>query len=497
MSEARQFLLVVLLGLLPGCTVGPFYHPPAVKAAAQWSSPLAGGETIQPAANVAWWKNFNDPELDALIERAVQSNLDLKIATARVREARAQYGVTSGDLWPSMGSSGSYQRQLQSKHQPILGALPLPASVPFENDIYQAGFDASWEIDVFGGTRRAVEAARAETAAAEYGWRATLVSLLGEVARYYVEARGFQQRLAIAHQNIDAQQAIVTLTRSLFKGGLTSELDVQEAAALLATTEAQVPSLETSFKEAAHRLGVLLGQPPGALLAELSREAPIPDAPPGVPVGLPSQLLRRRPDIQQAERELAGANARIGIAVADLYPKFSLTGDVGLQSVSTSDWFSSGSRFWSAGPTVQWKIFDAGRIRASIKVQNAREEQALARYEQTVLASFEDVENALTAYAREQTRRQSLADAVQANRQALEMAGQLYRSGVADFLRVLESQRSLYESQDALAQSDRTVILNLIKLYKALGGGWENLAGKSIGVRSVSAPFCKPANLMT
>ncbi len=476
----EEFFLVVLFGLLPGCTVGPACHPPAVKVAAQWSSPLAGGETGSSPSVAVWWKNFNDPELDSLIERGVKSNLDLKIATARVREARAQYGATSAGLWPSVGSSGSYERQLQSKHQPILGALPLPANIPFENNVYQAGFDASWEIDVFGGTRRAVEAARNDTAAAEYGRRATLVSLLGEVARYYVEARGFQQRLAIARQNIQAQQVIVALARSRFKNGLTSELDVQQAAALLATTEAQVPALETNFKEAAHRLGVLLGQPPGALLTELSREAPIPDAPPGVPVGLPSELLRRRPDIQQAERELAGATARIGMAVADLYPKFSLTGDVGLQSVSAGDWFSAGSRFWSVGPTVQWKIFDACRIRANIKVQNAREEQALAHYEQTVLASFEDAENALTAYAKEQTRRQSLADAVQANRQALEMASQLYQSGLADFLRVLESQRSLYESQDALVQSERTVILNLIKLYKALGGGWESLAGEAV-----------------
>jgi NodT family efflux transporter outer membrane factor (OMF) lipoprotein len=199
-----------------------------------------------------------------------------------------------------------------------------------------------------------------------------------------------------------------------------------------------------------------------------------------VPVGLPSELLRRRPDIQQAERELAGATARIGVAMADLYPKFSLTGNMGLQSVSTSDWFSSGSRFWSAGPTVQWKIFDAGRIRANIKVQNAREEQALAHYEQTVLASFEDVENALTAYAKEQTRRQSLADAVDANQQAVEIAGQLYRNGLVDFLRVLESQRALFESQDALVQSEHTVALNLVKLYKALGGGWESLDGKAV-----------------
>jgi NodT family efflux transporter outer membrane factor (OMF) lipoprotein len=480
MRTARQLLFVALCGLLAGCTVGPDYHPAAVPTTVPWSSPLAGGESAGPASVAAWWKNFNDRELDLLMERAVNSNLDLKIATARVREARAQYGLATAALKPSLEASGSYQRQLQSKHQPVLGSIPLPGNVPFENDVYQAGFDASWEIDVFGGTRRAVEAAKADVAAAEYGRRAALVSLLGEVGRNYVEGRGFQQRLAIARRNIEAQQSIVQLTRSLYKGGLTSELDVQQASALLASTEAQVPALETGFKEAAHRLGVLLGQPPGALVEELSREAPLPGAPPVVPVGLPSDLLRRRPDIQQAERDLAAANARIGMAVAGLYPKFSLTGDIGLLSVSTSDWFSSGSRFWSAGPTAQWKIFDAGRIRANIKVQNAREEQALARYEETVLSSFEDVENALTAYAKEQTRERSLAEAVQANQQALEIASQLYRNGLVDFLRVLESQRALYDSQDSLVQSDRAVILDLVKLYKALGGGWESLEAQAV-----------------
>ena len=398
-------------------------------------------------------------------------------------EPRSSRGPGAGAQSPSRGRNRVSGLLAERKRLGLLYAgadqperiSHFPAPDPTGGNVYQAGFDAAWELDVFGGTRRAVEAAKSDIAGAEYGRRAVLVSLLGEVARYYVEARGFQQRLVIARQNIQAQQAILSLTRSRYKGGLTSELDVQQASALLSTTKAQVPAFESSFAEAAHRLAVLLGQPPGALLAELSREAPIPKAPPPVPVGLPSELLRRRPDIQQAERQLAGANARIGMAVADLYPKFSLTGDVGLQSVSASDWFSPGSRFCSVGPTVQWRIFDAGRIRANIRVQNAREEQALAHYEQTVLASFEDVENALTAYAKEQIRRQSLAEAVQANQQGLQLAGELYRSGVEDFLHVLDSQRSLYESQDALVESERTVALDLIKLYKALGGGWESV----------------------
>jgi NodT family efflux transporter outer membrane factor (OMF) lipoprotein len=219
---------------------------------------------------------------------------------------------------------------------------------------------------------------------------------------------------------------------------------------------------------------VLLAQPPGALLEELSQEMPIPVAPSEVPVGLPSELLQRRPDIQRAERELAAATAQIGVAVADLYPKFSLTGDVALQSVSAGDWFSSGSRFWSFGPTAQWRLFDAGRIRANIRVQNARQEQALTQYEKTVLGSLEDVENALTAYAQENIRHQALARAVQSSQQALDISSQLYQNGLADYLRVLESQRSVYQNQDALAQSDSAVALSLVTLYKALGGGWED-----------------------
>jgi multidrug efflux system outer membrane protein len=317
-------------------------------------------------------------------------------------------------------------------------------------------------LDVFGGTRRAVEAANADISAVEYGRRQALVSLLGEAARNYVEARGFQRRLAIARQNITSQQEELALTRERFRAGLTSDLDVQQAATLLATTEAQVPSFETGFKESAYRLGVLLAQPPGALLEELLEATPIPSVPPEVPVGLPAELLQRRPDIERAERELAAANARIGVAVADLFPKFSLTGDAGLQSISASDWFSAGSRFWSFGPTVQWRIFDAGRIRANIRVQNARQEEALVQYEQIVLASLEDVESALTSYA-------------QSGQQALEIADQLYRSGLADYLSVLEAQRSLYQNQDALAQSEQQIALNVVALYKALGGGWESL----------------------
>src|SRR5882724_2971744 len=461
------------LFFLAGCAVGPDYHQPNVSAPTQWGEPMTDGERNSSASVAMWWNRFNDPELNSLIERAVKSNLDLKIAAARVREARAQYRVTSADLWPTVGTSASYERQRQSKNQPIIGGFPLPKSLPFENDVYQAGFDASWEIDVFGGTRRATEAAKAEVAGAEFGRRDTLVTLLGEVARNYIEARGYQRQLAIARQNIRAQEESLAITQTRFTNGLVPNLDVQQAATLLATTRAEIPKLETALQTSIHRLGVLLAQPPGALLTELSTVAPIPTPPPEVPVGLPSDLLLRRPDVRRAERELAAATAQIGVAKADLFPKFSLTGAAGFQSVSAGDWFTSGSKFWSLGPTVQWNIFDAGRIRANVKVKNARQEQALASYEKTVLASFEDVENALVAYAKEQVRRRALEDAARSSQESLRLANQLYSNGLANFINVLDAERSLYQVQDQLVQSERAVSANLISLYKALGGGWE------------------------
>jgi NodT family efflux transporter outer membrane factor (OMF) lipoprotein len=466
------------LGLLflHGCAVGPDYHRPNMAAPAQWGEPMTGGETNGVSSIAAWWKNFNDPELDSLLDRAVQSNLDLKIATARVREARAQYGISSADQWPSVETSDSYTRLRESKNQPLIGALPLPPGVPFENNVYQAGFDASWELDVFGGTRRATEAAKAEVAAAEFGRRDTLVTLLAEVARNYVQARGYQRQLAITGENITAQEQDLALTQDRFAHGLVSALDVQQAVTLLATTRADVPALERSVQASIHRLGVLLGQPPGALLTELSAAAPIPAAPPEVPVALPSELLLRRPDVQKAERQLAAATAQIGVATADLFPKFSLTGAAGFESVSAGDWFAGGSRFWSLGPTVQWNLFDAGRIRANIKVQDARQEQALGNYEKIVLASFEDVENALVNYAKEQARRRSLEDAVKSSQESLHLANQLYSNGLANFINVLDAERSLYQAQDQLVQSECSVSVNLIALYKALGGGWENAA---------------------
>jgi len=480
--KTNYLTLAALLAIVTaGCAVGPDYQRPVASAPAQWAEPLAGGETNAPASLAAWWKNFNDSELDSLINRAVRSNLDLQVAEARVREARAQYGIASANLLPTLDGSASYARTETSKHQPVLGSIPLPSNIPFDNNVYQAGFDASWELDVFGGQRRARESARAQVEASEFGQRDVLVTLLGDVARDYIDVRGYQRRLAITEDNIQAQNQALAITQDRFKKGLSNDLDVQQAASLLATTKAEVPTLQTEIQASILRLGVLLGQQPENLVAELSTAAPIPTTPPQVPVGLPSQLLERRPDVQRAERELASATANIGVAKADLFPKFFLTGAAGFESVSASDWFSAGSRFWSTGPTVQWRIFDAGQIRNNIRIQDARQQEVLADYEKTMLGAFADVESGLTAYANEQTRRESLQDAVTASRNSLDLANKLYANGLTDFLHVLDAERSLYQAQDALAQSDRTVSVNLVALYKSLGGGWD-ASGQNAGL---------------
>ena len=474
MNAVRRIAALPLAGLLfSGCTVGPDYRAPAIAAPANWSESPAAGTTTGNAEMTRWWTTFGDAGLDSLIDRAVRSNPDLRLAEARLREARASRGFAEANLWPTANASASYQRQLESKHQPLLGSLPLPPGIPFENNVYQAGFDASWELDLFGGQRRALEAATADVAASQADRNDVLVSLLAEVARNYVQVRGLQRRLAVAQDNIRLQDDTVNLTRKRFQSGMTSQLDVSQAAALLADTRSQVPTLEATLEQTMHQLATLLGQEPGALVAELSGQAPIPPTPPGVPVGLPADLLRRRPDVRRAERQLASASALIGVQTAELFPKLSLTGDLGLLSVSTGDFLSSGSKFFSIGPTLQWRIFDAGRIRANIRVQNAKQEEALATYEKTVLASLREVEDGLAAYAKEHVRYRYLKEEVGQDQQSVELSKAQYAQGQISFLNVLDSQRSLNLAQDLLVQSQQAVTQDLIALYKALGGGWE------------------------
>jgi multidrug efflux system outer membrane protein len=490
-----------------GCMVGPNYKVPKVDVPDSFA-------TTQPtAASLShWWEQFHDPQLDILIERALASNLDLQLAQDRVLEARAQLDLTTGNLLPTANINGGYNKTHISKQAGLAGFLGAGAGsgsvnptqltppansqgartdlvrpgaagagssasgglvLPQQLQLYQAGFDASWEIDIFGGLRRSVEAAGADVQAQEESRRDTMVTLLGDVARNYVQVRGIQRQIHIANDNIKSQQDTLELTRSRFKAGLATDLDVARAEAQVNTTEAAVPTLRISLKQSIHALGVLLGQPPESLLEELSTEAPIPAVPASVPVGLPSDLLRRRPDVRRAERQLASSTARIGVATADLFPKFSLTGALGLESQELRNLPRGDSLFWDIGPTVSWPIFDAGKIQSNIRIQNERQREAVIQYRQAVLTSLEDVENAMTAYQQEQIRRHSLAVAVDANQRAVQLSTLLYTKGLADFLNVLDAQRDLFASQDQLVQSEQNVSANLVALYKALGGGWE------------------------
>lgn len=465
------------LALLAGCSVGPDYVRPDSPAPEKWAS-APEAEAAEAADLARWWTSLGDPVLDGLIDRALAANLDVREAEARLLEARALWGVEASGFLPAIGADGSYSRVRRSRTSQSVSSSVLSGDFfrPSGGNLFQGGFDASWEIDVFGGTRRAVEAAEADVAAAEEARRDALVSVAAEVARNYAELRGLQRRAAIARENVRIQRDTADLARARFQAGLTSDLQVAQAEGQLASTEAQVPALDGEARRAIHRLGVLLGETPEALLAELSEAAPIPEGPAFVPPGLPSDLLRRRPDVRRAERELAAATARVGVATADLFPRFSLTGAVGRESRQFNELRLGASTFWSVGPTVSWSIFEGGRVLATIDAADAREAQAIARYRKAVLASLEDVESALAAHASERERRQALERSAEANRRAVALANELYAKGLTDFLNVLESQRSLVAVEDALAQSERSVLVNLVALYKALGGGWSEAA---------------------
>src|SRR5499425_194729 len=474
---------VTLIGFFlfaAGCAVGPNYQNPDLPVPSTWIEAQQKGVQVRPTELTRWWTSFNDPLLDSLIERAVQSNLDLRIAEARIREARGARVLAAAGFWPTVNVSSAYSwnrasgNAIGSPTQNGGAVAAAPSNAKLEQNFYQTGFDASWEIDVFGGVRRSVEAADATLQATVEDRRDVLVTLLGEVARNYIDLRGFQRRLAVARDNLKTQQDTLELTQVRFQAGLASDLDVAQQEAQVDTTASQIPTLESSLKQAAYALDVLLALQPGALWDELAKETEIPVLPPEVLVGLPSDLLRRRPDIRRAERQLAAATAQVGAATADLFPKFFLAGVAGLQSISASDWISGGSRFWSIGPRITWPVFDAGKIRANIEIRNAQQEQALTLYEKSVLTALGDVETALVNYANEQVRYRSLTDAVAANRRAVAMANELYIRGLNDFLNVLDTQRSLYVTENELTQSQATMASNLVALYKALGGGWES-----------------------
>jgi multidrug efflux system outer membrane protein len=449
--------LVCCLVLLAGCKVGPNFKPPQTPVPNEWVGPLPPPPTSAEQDLARWWMVFNDPTLSSLIDGALEANLDLKLAEARVRQARAARGIAMSGLGPTLSATGSYSRS---------------GTAAGSTDLYRTGFDAAWELDLFGSVRRGVEAAAANLEATIDTRLNVLVTLTAEVAADYIGLRGFQEQIAIAQRNLKAQQHSLDLTRQRFEGGFVAGLDVANAEAQVATTAAQIPVLEQSAQQTIYSLSLLLGREPSALLNELAPPHAIPAGPPAVPLGVPSELLRRRPDIRQAEAQIHAATAEIGVATADLFPRISLTGNLGTQGNRFSSLGNWSNRFWSIGPSAGWTLFNTGGIRSNIEVQKALQEQSLIAYRQTVLMALQDVENALIASAKEQEHYRALTDAVTANRRAVDLATKLYTQGQTDFLNVLQAQGALYSSENALALSARTVSTNLVALYKALGGGW-------------------------
>lgn len=433
------------------------------------------GATTDPAVE-KWWTTLGDAELDTLVERAVKSNLDLELATERLLETRASRRITRADILPSVESSASVQRIRGGFENGNIHVGNNPGGnvliSRFETNVLQAGFDASWELDLFGGRRHALKAATADVRASEEARRDTLVSLLGEVARNYVELRGAQRRLAITIRNIALQRDSLHLTQVRADAGLGSQIDVERQQTQLATSEALAPALEIQVRQTIHRLSVLLGEEPSALQKELQTEVPLPAAPPVVPLGLPGELLKRRPDIRRADTEVTAAMARVGAAKADLFPKILLTGVAGRQSSDVPGFSLGAGNFFAIGPAIKLPIFTGGRLRANIEVRKHQLDEAVTMYRSAVLTALEETENSLVAYGRERQRREKLLTAMQSSQQATQLATELYTRGLSDFLGVLEAQRDQLSAEDMLAQSDTAVLTDLVALYKALGGGW-------------------------
>ena len=468
-NRPARFTAITAILILGGCAaVGPNYTPPETKVSETWHTAMDGGldaTTPNPEALSQWWQVLEDPVLSELIHQAVVGNLDLKEARARVREARAKRGVASAGLFPTLDVSG---QTTQSKGSDETGAGTT-------RTLYSAGFDAGWEVDIFGGVRRSVEAAEADFKAENASLRDVLVTLTAETAINYVEMRTYQTRLKVVTTNLETQEETCRLTKWRYQAGLSDALAVEQARYNMESTRSRLPTLRSGLTASRNRLAVLLGKQPGTISLNLGTPAPIPVTPLKVAVGIPADCIRRRPDIRQAEQEVAGQTARIGVAEAELYPKFSLLGAIGLESLSIGNFASSEGLIHSIGPRFSWRLFDGGAIRQNINVRTALQDQALAKYERTVLEALEEVENALKAYAEEQNRRVALAQAGDAARQAVTLAQNKYEAGIIDFNEVLDAQRSQLSFEDELAQSEGQVTANLITLYKALGGGWTTL----------------------
>jgi multidrug efflux system outer membrane protein len=452
---------------LSACAVGPDYKTPTTEVGSAYSNASHPEFSVQ-GVETTWWTLFQDKDLTGLVEQTVSHNRDLQVARANLHEARALYMDAGLNLAPTVTSHANYTVQKRS-----LGALNNLHYAPRDLKLYNAGFDAFWEIDLFGRVRRNVEASSDEVDAQEATLRDLGVSLIAEVARNYFELRGLQNQLAVTNKNAKNQTQTLAITRLRLEGGRGTELDTSRATAQLNTTQALVPPLESAIHQTINRLSVLTGQVPGTLTGKLSVPAPLPTIPKTIRIGQPAELLRRRPDIRIAERTLAAATARIGVATADLFPKVTFVGTIALEASTFSGLGAAASDSYSLGPRISWAALDLGRVYARIKAADARAEAGLAQYEQTVLNALEETENALVNYNREKSRRELLTSAAQASTKAHALAHLRFKEGVSDFLTVLDAELRLLQDQERLAQSETATATALTALYKALGGGWE------------------------
>lgn len=478
MRDAATKLLAVALVGIAGCMVGPEYRKPTASVADAWVDMEVGELPETTDVDYAeWWRTFDDPTLNELMEMAYRQNLPLEVAGLRVVQAIAQRGIAIGQLYPQQQEAGmSFARQTISENT----AQFTPFIDPTFNQWTLTPLGAAWEIDLWGRFRRGVESADASLVASLYGYQDTLVSLLAEVATTYVQIRTLQEQLEVARHNVGLQRNSVEIVRSRFELGAVTELDLAQARSLLRDTESLIPGLQASLRQAQDRLCVLLGIPPKDLGALLAGPEQIPSAPPEVVVGLPAELLRARPDVRRAERDVAAQSARIGIAASDFYPRFQLVGDLSLQAEDFGDMFKSGSFAAFGGPQFQWAILNYGRIVNNVRVQDSVFQQQVRLYEDTVLRAQQEVQDAMAGYLGSQRQVEFLELAVADSARAVELSELQYREGATDYTRVLLSQQFLLEEQGRLVATRGSVALNLVSLHRSLGGGWQFHLGDAL-----------------
>jgi NodT family efflux transporter outer membrane factor (OMF) lipoprotein len=458
---------VLLLGSLAGCAMGPDYQAPQPAAPERWQAEVAGLAPAEAEALQAWWKSFGDATLERLMEQALADNLDLKIALARVAQARAERRANRAELFPQVSVAAGAQRNEN----------PFPGFAPgLKFNLFELGFDALWEIDLFGRLRRRSEAAGAELDAAQEQHAQARITLAADLARGYIEYRSLQNQLRITQANGEAQRHTLKLTERLFQEGVGTRYDVVRARAQCAGTEAQIPALEGALAASLRQLEMLLGQPPGALATELQAPGAVPVASRPAMLASPAQVLRRRPDIRSAERQLAAATAMQGAAIAELFPKLSLSAFFGLRNTDIDTLFKSAAFSYGTAANLLQPLLNFGRIRAGIDLAEAKQQEAYLAYEKAVLEALQETETALSRYLKEEIRRQTLAGSVADLRESVRLAQLRYSEGASSFLEVLDAQRALYQADIELARSAAQVSTQLVAVYKALGGAGDGSA---------------------